>query len=132
MGNLKEEKTFRRQNSVKMAHLGWQAKISIIVFMSFVVLAVMCKEESEKDIVEHIVEKKEADGKQSVECMKGTVSCNWDKLKSFTNSAFQKIPSLKKTGEVVTDSVSKTYEKGKDSAANTGEKIKQTLGPEEL
>eukprot|EP00386_Alphamonas_edax_P012202 GDKI01038201.1.p1 GENE.GDKI01038201.1~~GDKI01038201.1.p1 ORF type:complete len:116 (-),score=15.04 GDKI01038201.1:204-551(-) len=115
-----------------MVHLGWQAKISMIVFMSFVVLAVMCKEDGVKDSVEHTVEKKEADGKQSVECMKGTVSCNWDKLKSFTNSAFQRIPSVKKTGEVVKDSVSKTYEKGKDSAAYTGEKIKQNLGPEEL
>merc|ERR1712083_175509 len=116
-----------KKNSVKMVHLGWQAKISMIVFMSFVVLAVMCKEDGVKDSVEHTVEKKEADGKQSVECMKGTVSCNWDKLKSFTNSAFQKIPSMKKTGEVVTDSVSKTYESGRDSAVNTGEKIKKTL-----
>ncbi|GLJ50541.1 hypothetical protein SUGI_1076850 [Cryptomeria japonica] len=117
-----------------MVHLGrsWQIKMSIIVLMAVAILAVMSEEENVKNTVEQVVEKKEEDGKQSPECMKGTVSCTWDKVKSFSNSAFQRIPSVKKTGEVVTDSVSKSYEQGKGSAVNTGEKIKHSFGPEEL
>ncbi|KAH9295517.1 hypothetical protein KI387_039105 [Taxus chinensis] len=102
-----------------MAQFGsWQLKMSMLVFITAAIVLVILSQDVSG------TEEKAAD------CTEGKVACGWNKVKSYSSSAFEKFsfPSGKKTGEVVKNAATQSYGVGKKAAEDTAEKIKHPFG----